>query len=481
MYDSKDPLKAEAAREEAARAEAARAEAARAEAAQEEAAREKAAQEDAVREEAANNSSRLARKKDALLHPFTLPCGLELRNRLVKAAMTERLSFSDYAPNRYHHQLYEHWANSGVSLLITGNMLVDHRSLESAGNIAPLMGDQREALRTMAENAKSGGAQVWVQLNHAGRQSSRFNNLRPVSASNVGLNKLGFFARPRPLKAREIEELIARYVQCSELLLDCGFDGIQIHAAHGYLLSQFLSPLTNLRTDEWGGSLENRARFLLQIVRAVRKALGTAVPVSVKINSADFQRGGFEQDDSLQVIAWLEAEGIDLLEISGGNYERLVFFQDRPGNQEKDSTLENMRASTREREAYFGDFARKVKASCSVPVLLTGGFRSREGCLRALEGGDTDLIGMARPFLCQADFGLKFLQGHLNDINVPSVKLGLRHLDDLAEAGFWDAQLDRLSRGLEPDLNLSASASFAHILKREAGKAMAKRWANLLK
>ncbi len=413
-----------------------------------------------------------AGSNDRLLQPLALPCGQVLPNRLAKAAMTERLSGRDYAPNALHEALYRLWGESGpagpAGLLMTGNMLVDHRYLESAGNIAPLVGEQRAALERMAEAARSGGSRVWVQLNHAGRQTTRFNNLRPVSASDVGLNKLGFFGRPRPLRAEEIEGLIQAYVRCGRLLQDCGFEGLQVHAAHGYLLSQFLSPLTNRRSDRWGGSLENRARLLLDIVRALRQACGPDLALSVKINSADFQRGGFEEEDSLQVIAWLEREGIDLLEISGGNYERLVFFQ-------KDS--ERLRASTREREAYFGVFARQVKAATRVPVMLTGGLRSREGCLAALERGEADVIGLARAFLVERHFAPRFLAGEIQSVSVPSVRLGLRHADDLAEAGYWDAQIDRLARGLEPEVAMSPGRGFLHLLGREAGKALAKRLA----
>ena len=401
---------------------------------------------------------------DLLNQSFVLPCGQKLSNRLVKSAMTERLSDRDYAPNNLHDTIYRRWAAGGTGLLITGNMLVDARYLESAGNIAPLVGDQRSALEQMAQAAQSGGGKVWVQLNHAGRQANRFSTNHPVSASSVGLNKLGFFARPRALREEEIEELIKNYARCSQLLKSCGFDGIQVHSAHGYLLSQFLSPLTNHRTDSWGGSLENRARLLLEIVRVVRRTCGPDFPVSVKLNSADFQRGGFGEDDSRLVIHWLEQEGLDLLEISGGTYEKLAFF-------------DSERESTRKREAFFAEFARQVKMETSLPILLTGGFKTRAGCEQALEEGVTDFIGMARPYLIVEDFGRKFLTGELDEVTIPRVKVGMRNLDDLAEAGYWDAQLDRLAHGLAPDPNLSGWTSFGHILRREAGKAFAKRLA----
>ncbi|MCB1169608.1 MAG: hypothetical protein KDK25_04710 [Leptospiraceae bacterium] len=250
------------------------------------------------------------------------------------------------------------------------------------------------------------------------------------------------------------------------LCVEAGFEGVQVHAAHGYLLSQFLSPITNGRQDEWGGSLENRARFLLETVRAVRQEVGPSVALSVKLNSADFQKGGFDQEDSLSVAAMLEKEGIDLLEISGGNYESPSFLL---------NDAENVRESTKRREAYFIDFARQLRKRIKTPLMITGGFRSRSFCEEALMAGDTDLVGVARPFLTDPQFAAKFLSGELQESRLPELKpapmFGL-----MSEGGWYAYQISRrLSRGKAPNLKLGAFHAVMHILWHETKKSLAHR------
>jgi 2,4-dienoyl-CoA reductase-like NADH-dependent reductase (Old Yellow Enzyme family) len=412
--------------------------------------------------------------------PLTLPCGVVLQNRLAKAAMTERLTNSNCRPNAHHFELYRRWGEQGVGLLITGNMMVDHRYMESAGNIAPLFVDDEEILhrqmqkdlQTMAKAARGAhNGEVWVQLNHPGRQCTRFVNNRPLSASDVQLHKVGFFARPRPMSVDQINMLISQYRETALMVKEAGFTGIQIHAAHGYLLSQFLSPLTNLRTDEYGGSLENRARLLLEVVEAVRESCGEHFPISVKLNSADFQRGGFQEADALQVVKMLEQRKIDLLEVSGGNYENLAFFETE-GKMPNDGSK---RESTKAREAYFLDFAQKVRKECQTPIMLTGGIRSRAFADEVLEKGSIDVVGVARPFLLEANFGARFLEGETALPETTSRKVGWRPVDDLAEAGYWDRQVDLIARGKNPKPKLGAWAGLGHILWREFSKSIGKR------
>ncbi|MEQ8351990.1 MAG: NADH:flavin oxidoreductase/NADH oxidase family protein [Leptospiraceae bacterium] len=396
-----------------------------------------------------------------------LPCGQTLPNRLVKAAMTERVAGADHNPNKYHLELYKSWANNGPGLMISGNIMVDRNSLESAGNI--VLEDDRamDRFREWTGVAKSGGAHFWAQISHSGRQTSRLVNLRPVSASNVQLHEKGLYGRPRPLTEQGIRDLIQRFATTAGLCMEAGFHGVQVHAAHGYLLSQFLSPKTNQRQDEWGGSLENRARFLLEAVRAVRKAIGPSKALSVKLNSADFQKGGFDQDDSEAVAKMLEKEGIDLLEISGGNYENPSFLL---------NDGQNVRESTKKREAYFLDFARRLRTQIKTPLMITGGFRSRSFCEEALKSGDTDLIGMARPFLTSKTFASDFLSGNLEQVELPKLKpspaFGL-----MSEGGWYAYQISRrLSRGKETNHSLGAFHAVSHILWHETKKSMAHRF-----
>src|SRR5271165_825617 len=246
-----------------------------------------------------------------LLDPLTLPSGLTLPNRLAKAALTEGLAGSG-RPNRDLQTLYRRWASTGVGLFITGNVQNDRHHIERPGNVII---DRRPdaamhaALKDWAEAAKSSGGKIVMQISHAGRQTPARVNKRPKAPSAVPLRLPGRqFGEPVELSAEEIGEIPGRFVLAAEAAREAGFDGVQLHAAHGYLLSEFLSPLANRREDQWGGSLENRARLLLDSVRAVRAALGKDFTLSVKLNSSDFQKGGFLFEESLTVAGWMKEE-----------------------------------------------------------------------------------------------------------------------------------------------------------------------------
>ena len=206
----------------------------------------------------------------------------------------------------------------------------------------------------------------------------------------------------------DIEAVIAGFARCAKVLVNAGFTGVQLHAAHGYLLSQFLSPRSNQRVDQWGGSLENRARLLLSCVARVRAAVGPAVPVSVKLNSADFQRGGFDFNESLQVAKWLEQASADLIEISGGTYEqpRLLNLEGMEPVEEQ-----SVAASTRAREAYFVDFAEAMRKEINIPLMVTGGLRRLDAMNAALETGCADMIGIGRPMCVVTDAPAQLLGG----------------------------------------------------------------------
>ena len=398
--------------------------------------------------------------------PFLLPCGASLQNRLAKAAMTERLSGRDYLPNAFHLQLYRIWAKSGAGLLLSGNIMVDKRYLESAGNIAVEAEEALPALREWTAAGRAPGQHLWAQLSHPGRQCTILVSGRPLAPSAVRLRKLGLFARPRAMTEVEIEDVIRRFVRTATLCKAGGFTGVQIHAAHGYLLSQFLSPLTNRRTDQWGGSLANRARLLMAIVQQTREALGPDFPIGVKLNSADFQGGGFSEEDSLDVIRMLGAAGIDLLEISGGTYERMVFLVvDEP----------EVKASTRRREAYFLDFAHKAREVSNMPLMVTGGFRTRAFAEEALRSGMLDVVGMARPFLTEPGQALAFLQGSLEKFSDFKIRTGWKKLEDMAEGGFYARLLIQLARGEAPDRDSPALLSALFLPWHELRKALGKR------
>ncbi|MGB5724609.1 MAG: NADH:flavin oxidoreductase, partial [Parasphingorhabdus sp.] len=261
----------------------------------------------------------------SLSDPLSLPCGATLPNRLSKAAMTEGLASPDGVPTGELERLYGLWSDGGAGMLLSGNIQIDHDHLERPGNVVidgAASDAMMAALRSWAGAATRNDNHFWAQISHAGRQTQSNVNKHPKAPSAVKLGLPGGqFGEPVALTGTEIEELVDRFALAAKTCQDAGFTGAQIHAAHGYLLSSFLSPRANQRTDEYGGSLENRARFLLAVVAKTRAAVGPDFPISVKLNSADFQKGGFNFDDSLQVVKWLENASVDLVEISGGTYE----------------------------------------------------------------------------------------------------------------------------------------------------------------
>ena len=418
--------------------------------------------------------------------PLRLPCGANVKNRLSKAAMTEGLADGDNRATQRHVSLYRRWSEGGAGSLLTGNVQVDRRYLERAGNIV-IDGKQErsqlERLEAMAEAGTSNDTQLWMQISHAGRQTPALIASKPVGPSDIGLALPGGrFGKPRALSSDEIRDVIARFAFAAGVARQTGFTGVQVHGAHGYLLSEFLSPRVNLRDDEWGGSLENRARLLLECVRAVRAEVGADFAVTLKLNSADFQKGGFSFEDCLKVIEMLNEEGLDLLEISGGNYEQpklLGIGGLEPMFEEK------VQESTRAREAYFFDYAVAASRVAEMPLMVTGGFRSAAGLNDALTDGDVDMIGLGRPLCIDPDFPAKVLRGDL-DV-APDVETGLRigpgilgpnspiaaikAINGFARIGWYYEQIYRLADGLEADLSMSAFRALMAYEKTEKRKA----------
>lgn len=415
--------------------------------------------------------------------PLTLPCGHTLTNRLCKAAMTEGLADAHDNATPGHQRLYATWARGGAALLLSGNIMVDRRYLERAGNVVLEEGSGLAPLRAWAQAARDGGSQLWAQISHPGRQCPRLVNGTPLAPSAVQLKLAGNFGRPRAATSDDIQDIIERFARTAAWVKNAGLDGVQVHSAHGYLLSQFLSPRTNQRQDRWGGSLDNRARLLLEVVRAVRTRVGPAYPVSVKLNSSDFVKGGFTLDESLQVVRWLNDEGIDLLEVSGGTYEQLEFF--------KPQAVAEVRDSTREREAMFLQYAQAIKAVARMPIMVTGGFRTLAGMRAALAAGHTDMIGLARPFCLDPDFPARMMAGQMHRLPVPEDRLvigkgwwgpnspspSVRGLNNLAQGGWYYHQIERLAAGEAPEPDLGPwRAMLAHFGK-DLGRALRRKFA----
>jgi 2,4-dienoyl-CoA reductase-like NADH-dependent reductase (Old Yellow Enzyme family) len=289
-----------------------------------------------------------ALERTALHDPLALPCGQVLPNRIMKSALSEALGTRSNAPDGRLERLYTTWGQGGYGLLITGNVMVDRAQLGEPGNV--VIEDERDldALTRWSKSAHDGGAPIWVQLNHPGRQSNPLAiGHPPVAPSPVPLNLPGA-ATPRELTPVEIEDIIERFATAAAVCETAGFDGVQVHGAHGYLVAQFLSPLANRRTDDWGGDPQRRMRFVIEVVRRIRARVSPGFAVGIKLNSADFQRGGFTEDESRAVVSVLAGGGLDLIEVSGGSYE-------------SPAMTGSAAASTRAREAYFLEYARTVR------------------------------------------------------------------------------------------------------------------------
>lgn len=413
-----------------------------------------------------------------------LPCGATISNRLAKAAMTEGLATPQGLPSPELERLYGLWSDGGAGMLLSGNILVDADHLERPGNVVIEREPNEKMAAALASWAKAGtrnGNHFWAQISHAGRQTQKNVNPNPKapSAVKVGLPG-GQFGEPVALTETEIEDIISRFGVCAAAVKAAGFTGVQVHAAHGYLLSQFLSPRSNLRTDQYGGSLENRARPLLEAVRSVRAAVGPQFPVAVKLNSADFQKGGFAFEDSLQVAQWLQEASVDLIEISGGTYEqpKLLGIAGLEAEEEQ-----HVAQSTQMREAYFVDFALAMQEKVSIPLMVTGGFRQRKVMEQAITGGGADLIGIGRPMCVDTDAPVRLLNGedtltrYEDQLSLfPSALAFLERIGSIRSvAGFavqywFYAQLDSLGRNGRAAPETSVFAAARSVMQEQ------KRW-----
>lgn len=380
-----------------------------------------------------------------LAQPFQLPRGAAIKNRIFKSAMSEALGTPQGAPTPALARLYRTWADGGVGLCVTGNVMIDHGALGEPGNV--VIADDRDhaALQEWAAAATRNGTQCWVQLNHPGKQAPKgLNKGGTVAPSAVPFraDMQAFFATPRALTDAEIQALIQRFAQAARVVQAAGFSGVQIHGAHGYLVSQFLSPHHNVRTDAWGGTPEKRRRFVLEVYAAMRAAVGPEFPIGIKLNSADFQRGGFTEEESLDTIRALSQAGIDLIEISGGTYEA-------PAMTGIKASTAPIKESTRQREAYFLAFAEKARQAVKTPLVVTGGFRSAEGMAQAIASGAVDLVGMARMLAIEPDVPNKLLAGAAPVHTVRPIATGIKAIDKLGllEISWYTGQLKRIGHG----------------------------------
>lgn len=375
--------------------------------------------------------------------PFTLPNGQTIKNRLAKAAMEENMAQADQLPGDALFRLYRAWAEGGVGLIITGNVMVDHLAMTGPGGLALEAHTPLAPFQQLAKEAKRNNTRLWMQINHPGRQVFAKMGGKVLSPSDIPLN-MGkhshLFGQPKAMTETEINDVVSRFVTTASRAKQAGYDGVQIHAAHGYLLAQFLSPLTNKRKDEWGGSLENRARLLLTIVQQVREQCGKDFDVAVKLNSADFQRGGFDVDDARDVVGMLAHHNVDLVELSGGSYEAPAM----QGRTADDRTLA--------REAYFLTFAEQIASTTTIPIMTTGGIRKLAVAQQVIQSG-VDMVGIASALALTPDLPNQWRASPDTLGVIPVVNWKDKTLSGLATMAQVKRQLRRVGNGKRPSQN----------------------------
>ena len=313
---------------------------------------------------------------------------IELKSRLVMPPMMTGLSRNGHVTEELLDYYRDRARFSQPALIITEHSCIGEDGRASAGQLSIAADEMVPELRRLTDAIHEGGSLCFVQLNHAGSAAMPWQGETPISASDIGTIPKKGYKQPRPMTIDEIRATEARFVEAAMRAFMAGYDGVEIHSAHGYLLDQFYSPLTNKRTDEFGaGSVENRLRFLLETVERVRFAVGMTMPVAVRLGGADYYPGGATEEDAVEACALLEQAGADLLDLSGG-----MCFYMRPGHTEP---------------GYFSSMTEKIKAAVRTPVLLTGGVQTKAQAEALLQAGKADLIGVGRALYRDAHWGEK--------------------------------------------------------------------------
>lgn len=384
-----------------------------------------------------------------------LPNGKTIKNRFFKSAMSETMAKRDNSPNMMHVNLYSQWAKGGAGIVMTGNVMVDRTALGEPGNV--VVEDERDLdmLKKWAKAGTVNNTHLWMQINHPGKQSPKSISKHPVAPSAVSVEGSygSAFYPPRALTTEEVQGLIQRFVNTARIAKKAGFTGVQIHGAHGYLVNQFLSPAENQRTDQYGGTLGNRMRFLVDIYQGMRKALGNNFPIGLKLNSSDFKEGGFSEEDSIEVVKKMAELGIDLIEISGGSYENPKMSSGTGKGSD---------------DVFFLQYAQKLKSLVDVPIVVTGGFRSLEIMEEALKHQKTSMIGIARPLAMVPDIPNRIFQGRYETVKTQRLTTGFKILDKKFGAAignsYYEQQMKRLAKGKESKRITNAWSPLLHTM-----------------
>lgn len=378
--------------------------------------------------------------------PLELPCGVVLKNRLAKAAMSDSLGDGAGNPTDEQIELYRRWSSGGAAVSLVGEVQVDHRYPEKPGNLVLEPSADMAQFTSLADVGSAHNAQVWPQLGHAGALA-HLPISRPAGPSALDLEGLQCDA----LTSSEVDVLPAVYAAAAARAQAAGFSGVEIHAGHGFLLSQFLSPLFNHRSDRYGGTIEARSRLLLDIVRQVRTQVGPEFAIAVKINSSDQLEGGLTEDDALAAISLLGNESVDLIDISGGTY-----FPGAPSSSDR-----------RTPGPYFVDFAMRAQGVTDVPLMLTGGFKTRGEAADAVSSGAADVVGLARTMALDPGLPAKWCGPTGGDPEFP--------VFDSPPAGgitaWFTMRLTAISNGTDQDFDLPLGAAIDEYESRDAARA----------
>lgn len=333
-----------------------------------------------------------------LFQPLELPCGAVLKNRIIKSAMSDSLGDGAGNPTSPQYRLYERWAQGGLAASIIGEVQGTPHYAEKPGNLILDPQAELDKFRELARRGAANGAQLWLQLGHAGAMAYPPTSApKGPSALNIpGLSCAG-------MTLEEIRAVPAEFARTARLAKEVGFGGVQIHAAHGFLLSQFLSPLFNQRQDEYGGPVEARMRLLLEVIDEVRAAVGPDYPVVLKLNATDQLEGGFAEDEALSVVADLDKTSLDLIDISGGTYF--------PGAKSASDSAG--------RGPYFIGFAKRARGVTDKPLMATGGFKTYQQAADAIAEGSVDVVGLARGLILDPDLPKKWHSGQLDNPAFP--------------------------------------------------------------
>ncbi|MGF1700850.1 NADH:flavin oxidoreductase/NADH oxidase family protein [Photobacterium makurazakiensis] len=338
---------------------------------------------------------------DLLGRSLALPCGVIIKNRLMKSAMSDSLADGEGNPTEAQIRLYERWAEGGIGLSVVGEVQVDPRFPEKPGNLVLDEKSNLKALRVLTSRASINNAHIWPQLGHAGGLA-----YQPLSQpKGPSALKVGEF-QCSGMTEKEVAQLPDIYAKAAIIAKEAGFTGVQIHAGHGFLLSQFLSPLFNRRKDQYGGSIKARSQIVVEIIERVRCAVGCTFPIGIKMNTSDLLDGGLTQEDALKVVRILDQTSIDLIELSGGSYF--------PGAESSSDSASS--------GPYFVNFAEKARHLTNIPLIVTGGFKTREQVVDTLHSGVVNLVGLGRALILRPELPNAWIKGEDITLDFPIFK-----------------------------------------------------------